>query len=324
MTWIMMGLACFQTTPDSTIWDGYWHRIHLHESEGKFASALRVADSLYEVAKQSDHTVQICKSMSWRLRRIASLQENGVSRAIDLLKQELPDLSDASAAIVSVNAAAYLRQLGHGFFSQHTNAHLAVRAFLDSAIFHADTLKRCKVSDYSELVTSTSGAELRPTLYDLVVWEAIDFFSQSEADTFRIRPSIQTQAFLAGPVHGRIASLFKDLLLFHAEDSNRSAYVHVNLQRLRHPWFKSNDTASFESELLSILEDARSFPIGAEVMFELARFHAVAGLLHVTAMESSEHVECRSAFTRDSVRHLSPCFFAWRRDDVRTKMESSI
>jgi hypothetical protein len=272
MTYILMGLLCFEAGPDSAIWDSYWRRIHAYEAEGKYTSALRVADTLYAAAKELNHTIQICKSMNWRFRQICSLREDGVTQAVDLLRQELPGLSDVSAAIVSTNAALFLRQLGYGYrsYSPQANDYLAVRELLDSAIFHADTLKGCHLNDYQELVTATSGVDKRPTLYDLVMWEAIDFFSRSEPDTFRTRPAISIQTFLADPAHGRVASLFKELLLFHSADSNRSAYVYINLQRLLHPWFKTNDTSLVESELLALLEEARPFSIAAEVMFELA------------------------------------------------------
>ncbi|MGV3486217.1 MAG: MG2 domain-containing protein [Planctomycetaceae bacterium] len=127
-----------------------------------------------------------------------------------------------------------------------------VDAQFSQALASADGLKNIPIAEYDELLEKgTAPDSYRPTLYDFVAHNAIEFYSAGEQaasraqDAFELRadsPAFATvDEFLAwqpiasdeeSPTLSAI-KLFQDLLRYHQSDQDRSAYLDADLLRLQ-------------------------------------------------------------------------------------------
>lgn len=125
------------------------------------------------------------------------------------------------------------------------------------ALAGADTLKKTPIATFDELLEKgTVPDTYRPTVYDFIAHEALKFYTSGEQaaakseDAFElfadkpvygIVPLFGTaEEFIAGKIERRgdesaaekALFLFRDLLLFHRNDRDPSAFVDANLARL--------------------------------------------------------------------------------------------
>src|SRR5690606_21377876 len=97
------------------------------------------------------------------------------------------------------------------------------------------------------LQEGTMPASYRPTVYDLLLYEAIAFYASGEATVTQPEDAFELEAgspifaapdqFLAWELSsdGHLAKaikLYQQLLRLHADDADRSAYLSADLERL--------------------------------------------------------------------------------------------
>lgn len=117
------------------------------------------------------------------------------------------------------------------------------------ALAEGESLKKTPISQYKHLLDQgTMPEEYRPTVYDLLVDEALAFYTSGEAtvtqpeDAFVLEDTspifAETDKFLAWDVEGdshlvKAIKLYQQLLRLHADDKDRSAYLVTDLDRLQ-------------------------------------------------------------------------------------------
>ena len=163
-------------------------------------------------------------------------------------------------------------------------------------------LKQLPVDDWAMLVEPGSmGAAYRPTIWDVVVHDAIAFYVMGERglaepeDAFELEassPALQdVEAFRrwrpAGPDGGKpvsdtespllaVAGLYQALLAFHADDTDRTAFLAVDLDRLL--WAGGVAVAdataqpkeALQAALKGFIAQAADHPLSAQARFHLA------------------------------------------------------
>lgn len=120
-----------------------------------------------------------------------------------------------------------------------------------AALAEKDVLRKTPVGDWGDLlVKGTMPDTYRPTLYDFLVNDALSFYTSSEAfvskpeDEFELLASSPALAGanefvkweIAGTSGSRTAKalgLYQELLRFHTDDEDRTAYLAADLDRLR-------------------------------------------------------------------------------------------
>ncbi len=136
----------------------------------------------------------------------------------------------------------------------------------DSALFYDKVLKSVKVSDYNALLQSGEAPdELRPTMYDFIAFNALDFYCAGEQGAVRDEDDFELDApkpllagedgfdlsvdcpamapadkFMKWMLQGdegsltlKAVKLFQKLLLFHKDDDDKAAFLDADLARLR-------------------------------------------------------------------------------------------
>src|SRR5262249_35445678 len=122
---------------------------------------------------------------------------------------------------------------------------------------NADTLKRTSVGTFDEvLLKGVMPDAYRPTLYDFIAHEALKFYTSGEQAAAKTQDAFELLAdkpvygvapvfgsadeFLAGKIERRADEspaekaffLFRDLLAFHRNDKDPSAFADADLARL--------------------------------------------------------------------------------------------
>jgi uncharacterized protein YfaS (alpha-2-macroglobulin family) len=113
-----------------------------------------------------------------------------------------------------------------------------------------ETLKNIPIGQYDALLQQgTNTRNLRPTVYDLLIFRAIDFFKNDEkdvvnaADQFQIEgslwfedaakfSSVQVKVKNAESLHFMALKLYQEVIAFHLNDSKPAALIDADLQRL--------------------------------------------------------------------------------------------
>ncbi len=121
----------------------------------------------------------------------------------------------------------------------------------DKAFADADTLKATPVGDYDELLQKgTAPVSYRPTMFDVLAHNALEFYSAGEQAAARVQDAFDLTA--ASPIFSsrddfvawnpttndkdsltlRAIELYQELLRFHAEDTDKSALIDTDLHRI--------------------------------------------------------------------------------------------
>lgn len=169
-----------------------------------------------------------------------------------------------------------------------------IRREYEEALQNRSLLQQRKVDEFEALLIPGNARELRPTLFDLLAHEALSYFTKEEiwmarpgqvfntADTALIATA---QVFTAAVFGTRDSSasqwagiqLYRELIRFHRQDSNREILLMADLERLQ--WAYSicttfNKEAIYRRTLELMRTDFADIPATAQVWYLLAKLEA--------------------------------------------------
>ncbi len=156
----------------------------------------------------------------------------------------------------------------------------------------ADRLQQIPVQQYSALLEAgNSGDTLRPTLYDVLAFNALEFYTAGEQAGSRRQDSFDIEAdspifddvpaFLAWQPDTpeedarllKAIAIYQDLLRFHQDDDDPAAFLDANLSRLRfghNEALGENKTQRYLSALERFVGAHTQHPISARALHQWA------------------------------------------------------
>ncbi|MCH5378257.1 MAG: hypothetical protein JJ992_30235, partial [Planctomycetes bacterium] len=160
------------------------------------------------------------------------------------------------------------------------------------ALASADSLKKTPISEYSDLlVKGNAPDDYRPTLYDFLAHNALEFYSAGEQAAARAEDAFDLRAdspifasaddFVAWKPEAtdedsptlKAVRLYQDLIRFHQADDDRSALLDADLSRLafgNNKAFGEEKTARYEAALKRFADKFADHEISARALFDLA------------------------------------------------------
>lgn len=174
-------------------------------------------------------------------------------------------------------------------------------------------LKKIAIADFNDLLEKgTVPDSYRPTLYDFVAHEALVFYSSGEQAASKAEDAFEVAA--ESPVFGtagdfvrwepaatdqdsitlKALRLYQSLLRFHAEDEDKSALYHADLQRLifgNNKAFGEEKSTRYKAALQRFMEETADHEISAWARFEWAQvLHGESELVeaHKIAQQGAE------------------------------------
>ncbi|MDN4163939.1 MG2 domain-containing protein [Cytophagales bacterium LB-30] len=299
--------ASAQSVPE---YNELWAKVYRYEWKEFPLSASKMVDSIYLRAKKDKNEVQLIKSLLYQSKFLVYLQEDAELRVVNNLRKEIQQSQGLSKYVLtSVLAQIYRQYYNNNRWEYLERAEASpssytsdfrlwdihrmyheVDSLFQASLVPAERLQKEPINDWLELLIEAQHAtRYRPTLYDFLAHEAIDFYQTAAnsllhpsrefglADTLYLTNyQYQNPSFPSTMDFVKTLAIYDQLMAFHSSPQKVEARAMLELQRAE--YVKEQFTWS-ENELpyLYALQQLQEKYAGTEaeylVMFELAYAH---------------------------------------------------
>ncbi|HVO75605.1 MAG TPA: MG2 domain-containing protein, partial [Ignavibacteriaceae bacterium] len=253
-------------------YDKAWHKVDSLQNKGLTRSALEVVEQIYDAAKKENNQPQIIKSFIHKLKFANYTEEESNKKIVNEVKREIDSSSFPAKAIFrSILAQIYWQYYTYNRyrFQNRTETvnfdyedfqtwdlpHL-IREIINQyqlSLSESDSLKKIPIDEFNEVIVyfNSKEAYLRPTLFDILAHNALDFYTNDEASVtepvykFEFKDEIEfapAEEFIKINFETRdslslkffAAKLFQSVLHFHLRDDKKDALIDADLMRLNY------------------------------------------------------------------------------------------
>jgi TonB-dependent SusC/RagA subfamily outer membrane receptor len=277
-------------------------------------TALEKTNALYQKAKQRNLPAQVIKCLVYQYSlqdRILPTDPNQVFKTIQSEIRAATDEAEKSI-LYSILAKLYLQYYNNhrwNLYSRKNTANLlkediatwssddfinAITKNFLLSVQHVSLLLQTKIEAYNTVIISGNSRTLRPTLFDLLAHEALDYFKAG--DQYVTKPTnaftisdINTLSNLdtfinipfatkdSAALQWKALKLFQQLMLVHKNDTGKNALIAVNLERIEWVYQNANFAGkeqAYKNALEEITTRYASTPVTAQAWYLLARLEA--------------------------------------------------
>ncbi len=303
----------------------HWKLVTDAINEGLPKTAIEALQAIIDRSKASQIYDEAIKAVCMKIAIDAEIQQQSDFQRITALQTEIAASPEAMRPVMRAVLANWYWQYFNNNrwrFMQRTQVGNAavneddiqtwdlarilveVDSHFQAALSDADELKNIPVSQYDELLepgVNTDG--YRPTLFDVLTFNAIDFYSTGEQAASKVQDAFELSA--DDPIFGTIdqfvtwqpasadetslvlsaVKLFQSLLSFHQNDADRSALLDADLYRLQfgnNVAGEENKTNRYRAALKRFADENASHQLSSRALYLLAESQQQAGEL-VTA-----------------------------------------
>ncbi len=248
-----------------------WKKVEAFNQEGLPKSALEVVETIYTKAKKENNDNQVIKAFLHKAKYMLTLEENAQLTIIKNLKSDIENSEFPKRNILESVLAnlywQYFQQNRWKFYNRtQTSEKVDVEdfrtwdletLFAETHLYYQKSLKngvlaqQTNLNKFDQILdTRTDSKKYRPTLYDFLAHNALDFYKTSETNitkpsyAFTINDKkylqehtvfsslkIETKDSLS--LQFNALKLFQDLIKFHARDKAPDALIEVNIERIK-------------------------------------------------------------------------------------------
>ena len=264
-------VSCTMAQKPQTNYDARWKNVDvLLKEKGLTASALKEVESIYTLAKKEKQEVQVIKALLYITEIESQLQEDGDLLSFSKIEAEIKSANaPVKNLLQSFLATKYLRYFNDNRWKLYDRTdidiandnstpvdvlsaedlHQKISSLYLQSLDQKQTLQKTSLSSYDPLIIKGNSRKLRPTLYDLLAHQALEYFSSDERDL--TKPSYQfeindekafapTAIFIkanfptsdTSSLYYHAVKLYQELLSFHLNDTDASALLDADLERL--------------------------------------------------------------------------------------------
>ncbi|MDR2585709.1 MAG: hypothetical protein LBC84_05750 [Prevotellaceae bacterium] len=247
-------------------------------------SAQKIIDIIYHEAQVQNNVAQFVKAHLYRSASQNLWEEEGIIKAILEAKEAITKAKSPTRSILhSIAADLYWRYYTQNRwrFSNRTATETAsddirtwdspqlietIIAHHQAALLVPEPLQKTALEPLSAILQRRDiSQKYRPTLYDLLAFRAIEFYSMTEVQLLYPQAAI---------------SLLEEVVTFHSADADPTALIDAELHRLDY-LYKSDVSPQKENdyiEALSVLnEDYTHHPSSTEMLYRLAKVISTQG-----------------------------------------------
>ncbi len=295
-----------------------WVKVKQFESQDLPKSANSEVSKIYKMAKKENNSVQIIKSLLYQSKYTLTLEEDAQLKVIHRFEKEIAESQfPAKNILENVLANLYWQyfQQNRGRFYSRTKTDKKVDAtdfrtwdlqtlfkevhiHFQNSLQNALLAKNTPLSSIDELlITQENSQKYRPTLFDFLAHNALDFYKTDEthltkpAYKFELtnkdllapasdfsRISLETKDSLSLQFHA--LQLFQELIRFHDQQQDIKALVVVDLERLQfvkqHVAFPDKAFLAFQT-LQKSKDLYKDKPISTLYDYEIALYYEQSG-----------------------------------------------
>ncbi|HSF45963.1 MAG TPA: MG2 domain-containing protein, partial [Chitinophagaceae bacterium] len=294
-------LATMGQTP--TDYNAKWKQVEdLMNNRGLVKTAIAEIQKIYALAIKEKQESQQIRALIYLSNLEENLDEEGEAKGISKLENELKNAKAPVAQILHAVLAGkyynYFQQNRWRLYdrtaTQNTGdslAGLGIEELHQKISYHylqslkdAALLQNTRLEKYDPLIEKGNVRNLRPTLYDMLAHQALEYFENDERDlkkpsySFTINdvrafaPAaefIQTnfQTSDTTSLYHRALLIYQQLLAFHAKDNEPSALIDADLHRLAFMHMASvipNKDQLYNESLLRLQNKYFKHPLAAQ------------------------------------------------------------
>lgn len=292
-------------------YDDLWKSAQKFEESNLPKSALIEVEKIYATAKKENNAPQLLKTLLFKSKYAIILEEDAQLNIINSFKTEISKSEFPTKNMLeSVLANLYWQyyQQNRWKFHDRTTTESKVDAadfrtwdlqtiFAEIHVHFQNSLQNEVLAQKTDLAKFDAILELqkdskifRPTLYDFLAHNALDFYKTSETSIanpvykFEIseekylanfdefsRIKLETQDSLS--LQFNALKIYQKLAAFHQKENNNNAFIAVELERLefvkQHATFGEKETL-FLNSLIGLKNDSKLHEASALVDFEIA------------------------------------------------------
>ncbi len=303
----LLVLVSWQTRPVKQHYNTLWKKAEQYAAKDLPRSALQTVQQIYTQAKAEGNELQVIKSLLFRISLQSKFQEAYQLKSIRLFEKEKQTAAGVEKPLVN----SLLGQLYQGYFESHREEILnrvsaandtslqtmgakvwekKIRdAYLASVASPSET-ERVPLKDFSDILQHTDSLSyvFWPSLYDLLAYRAIGYFSRNTNVFWRRTFGFKADTTLLAPAEEFIKKSFPDtvspeinilrlyqhLLRLHQKQHQLQAFVDVDLKRLvyvkQHLPGQFADQLAYSHALEKLLEKYRKNPVSVHIAHVLA------------------------------------------------------
>ena len=181
-------------------YDGNWKKVDsLVYSKGLTTSALDVINNIYAAAKKEKNDPQLIKSLIYKMSLQGQKEENADIKNIQQLEKEIVTSAGPAKSILTCILAdaylSYLQQHRYQIYDRTKTAnfkkddiatwdiedlHKKITSLYLESIQNEKLLQQTELRSFDTITIRGNVRYLRPTLYDLLAHEALDYFKNDE------------------------------------------------------------------------------------------------------------------------------------------------
>lgn len=295
-----------------------WNQVLKLEKDQLTRSAYDLVQKIYQKADGEKNEVQRIKALLFTSKYLLILEEDAQLSVINKFKTEIKKASFPKKNILE----SYLANLYWQYFEQNryqfynrtatetkvdsvdfrtwdlNTLFKEIHVHFQKALSDSKALQKTDLQEFKELIETEEGSEMyRPTLYDLLAHDALNFYKSDEnsitrpTDTFEIdAPDYLCDAYSftqldipnqdATSLQSKALQLYQELVSFHFSDATLEALTLVDIERLNfihaNAVFPDKDDV-LERVLLESAENIRHHETSGLYTYELAKLYKNQG-----------------------------------------------
>ncbi len=271
LTPILLMIFLFSTTIKAqNNYNDLWKKVQQFEKDNLPKSALKVVNDIYVKAEDSQNSPQIIKSLFYKSKFSLTLEEDAQLKIIHQFKEKIA-VSKFPTKNVLENILAnlywqYFQQHRWQFYNRTQTQNKVdsndfrtwdlntlfteIHNYYQKSLENGLLLQQTDISSFNDILQTVKGSTTyRPTLYDFLAHNALEFYKTPEnnitkpAYQFKLdNPKLlsKSKVFSKVKLHTKdtlslqfnALKIYQDLTTFHLKDKKVRALVHIDLQRL--------------------------------------------------------------------------------------------
>ncbi|MCP9234907.1 alpha-2-macroglobulin [Lewinella sp. JB7] len=347
MRYLTFLLALFFATSLMAQYSDQYRKLSDLADAGKYRSARTVAEEIFTAAERAGHADQMVKALNYRVAYTEMLEEDGSQAVVDLLRGELGEHGDKPvvAALVHVMLGRTLHDFAERNSYRLRDATTIAGARVGDSTALADySMEQLLVAgrDYlyqgldlarenqialGRIPALVAGGQTRtaelPTLYDLLIDEAMKILGSSLGSVTDTRLSNPTRLLQSAPAFVRLKLeenynltkgtprkllLYQQWIAYHLKEGG-PALLHADLERMRFVHRNGAPDTIYLAALEKMYEAYAGTPQRDRILTEMARLldredEALGARPRVRALELLERVGTADELARVEARQL--------------------
>ncbi|WP_111685522.1 alpha-2-macroglobulin family protein [Winogradskyella tangerina] len=312
-------LICFASMSNAQQnFDDQWKEVSKLEKDGLTKSAAELVDTIYEDATKINNKQQQIKALLHKSKYMLTLEEEAQLKIVELFKSEIEKTDKIVTKHLLENMLAtmywqYFQQNRYLFYDRSNTAEKVsddfrtwdletlfneIHQYYQRSLQNGLLLQQENLEQYSTLLNEVEGSKIyRPTLFDLLNYNALRFYITSEisitkpAYQFKIDdPALlsDSEVFMNLEISSKDSTslqlnalkIYQNLIKFHRSNTPTKALVNVDIERLKfvaqHATFDNTDDILINT-LQAKAESIKDSPLSSSYNFQIASVYRKLG-----------------------------------------------